>query len=333
MFKYQGVSCPYCGKEFKETDQILICPDCGAPYHKQCIEKLGQCMFQDLHKTGESWQPPKTAAQEAQERCDGMASCRCSRCGTLNSPDSLFCEVCGTPLNREDRAENSEQSTGGFRQFGEGQGSPFPGVHQIPYNPYTTPFGGLGADEEIEEIPVKDLALFVGQNPHYFLPKFKEMSTRNKFSSWNWAAFLLDGIYLFYRKMWGWAALVTVISLLLSAPSLIIFYNALRYNMGLDMLITQNTLVVLDNMSNVCYILSLALRLGVAAFANRLYKDTVFRRVKKLRAENQDSPDYSTILTAKGGVSKVAVIIYVVVMLVLSFTMSFTMISAISQLY
>ena len=103
--------------------------------------------------------------------------------------------------------------------------------------------------------------------------------------------------------------------------------------MGLDMLITQNTLVVLDNMSNVCYILSLALRLGVAAFANRLYKDTVFRRVKKLRAENQDSPDYSTILTAKGGVSKVAVIIYVVVMLVLSFTMSFTMISAISQLY
>lgn len=58
--------------------------------------------------------------------------------------------------------------------------------------------------KEIEEIPVKDLALYVKENTHYFLPKFKEMSTRKKSASWNWAAFFLDGIYLLYRKVWSW---------------------------------------------------------------------------------------------------------------------------------
>ncbi len=334
MFKYKGVHCPHCGKEFKENDQILICPDCGAPYHRGCIEELGQCMFQDLHAKGESWQPPKTAAEEAEERCDGMASRRCSRCGTINGPDKLFCEVCGTPLNREESG-GGEPDTRGFQQFGgPGQtGGPIPGIHQMPYNPYTTPFGGLGADEEIEEIPVKDLALYVGQNTHYFLPKFKEIATRNKAVSWNWSAFFLDSIYLFYRKMWGWAALVTVISLLLSLPSMVIFYNAMLFNAGADMLISENTLLVLDNASNVCYILSLALKLAVAAFSNWLYKETVFRNVKKLRAEKKDAPDYSTALTAKGGVSKTAVIVCVAVTLILSFTMSFTMVSAILKLY
>ena len=38
MFKYQGVHCPHCGKEFKETDQILICPDCGT---REALESIG----------------------------------------------------------------------------------------------------------------------------------------------------------------------------------------------------------------------------------------------------------------------------------------------------
>lgn len=333
MFKYQGVHCPHCGKEFKETDQILICPDCGAPYHKACIQELGQCMFQDLHARGESWQPPKTAAEEAEERCDGMASRRCSRCGTLNGPDKLFCEVCGTPLNRED-AENPDQPAGNFQQFGGAQQQgPIPGFHQMPYNPYTTPFGGLGADEEIEELPVKDLALYVKENTHYFLPRFKDMVTRKKSANWNWAAFFLDGFYLMYRKMWGWAVAVLAASFVLPLPSLVIFFNAMLYNAGAEMLVSESGLVALDRMSNICYILSLALKLGVAMFSNRLYKDHVFRRVRKLRDEKKDAPDYSAILTAKGGVSRLAVILCIAVVLIVSMFMSFTMVSAVMKLY
>ena len=327
MFKYKGVHCPHCGKEFKETDQILICPDCGAPYHKACIQELGQCQFQELHAKGESWQPPKTAAEEAEERCDGMASRRCSRCGTLNSPDKLFCEVCGTPLNREDKEENPDQP-GGFQQFGNGSQQAGPGFYQMPYNPYTTPFGGLGADEEIEEIPVKDLALYVKENTHYFLPKFKEMSTRKKSASWNWAAFFLDGIYLLYRKVWSGGILVLVATLILSLPSLAISYSSLYYNLNGSLPFARETILQLDNLGNVCYILSLALKLAVALFSNRLYKDKVFKDVRKIRENGGDS----SALSAKGGVSKAAVIVCVVVILVVSMGLSFSMVSAIAKL-
>lgn len=27
---YKGVSCPVCGQEFKEGDDIVVCPECGA---------------------------------------------------------------------------------------------------------------------------------------------------------------------------------------------------------------------------------------------------------------------------------------------------------------
>ena len=99
------------------------------------------------------------------------------------------------------------------------------------------------------------------------------------------------------------------------------------------MLVSESGLVALDRMSNICYILSLALKLGVAMFSNRLYKDHVFRRVRKLRDEKKDAPDYSAILTAKGGVSRLAVILCIAVVLIVSMFMSFTMVSAVMKLY
>lgn len=334
MFKYEGISCPHCGEKFKPTDEILICPDCGAPYHRRCIEELGACMFQDLHEKGESWQPPQKAPHEEEEsKYDSRASLRCSRCGTVNSQDKLFCEVCGNPLNRENSEDNPNENSQGnsqWRQPGDGWQRP---PHQMAYNPYTTPFGGLSPDEEVEEIPVKDLALYVGQNTHYFLPKFKEMATRGKKVSWNWAAFLFDSYYLFFRKMWVPAIVVTVISLLLSVPNMVLLYNNLFLEMGLDLPSSTATISLMYQLSNICYVLSLALKLSVAAFSNYFYKQKVFRSVRKIRTEQKDSPDYSTILTAKGGVSIKAVVLCIVISIALSFLSSYLVLGSISSLF
>lgn len=333
MFKYEGVSCPHCGKKFKPTDEILICPDCGAPYHRHCIEELGECMFQDLHQKGQSWQPPERPPHEEEEtRYDSRVPLRCSRCGTANPADKLFCEVCGTPLNR-DGANNSGGETQNSRPGGpEPDQGPF---RQMAYNPYTTPFGGLSPDEEIEDIPVKDLAIYVGQTTHYFLPKFKEMAARGKKISWNWAAFFLDCFYLFYRKMWAPAIAVAVVSLLLSVPNMVLFYNTFALQLGLDVPSSESTLTLMYQLSNICYLLSLLLKFAVAAFSNRLYKDHVFRSVRKLREANRNASetDYSSALMAKGGVSVKAVVICIVVSLALSFVSSYFMISAMTSLY
>ena len=328
MFKYQGIACPHCGKEFQETDQILICPECGAPYHRACIQELGKCMFDDLHQKGESWQPPQKAPHEEEEsRYDGRAAMRCSRCGTVNSPDRLFCEVCGTPLNRE---QPDSPGVGGNpqNQWNNGQ-QPF---HQMAYNPYTTPFGGLSPDVEIDGIPVKDLALYVGQNTHYFLPKFKDMATRGKNAGWNWAAFFLSSYYYFYRKMWLPGILIAVLSLLFSIPNMILLYSSLFLQMGFDLPSADSLINAAESLSNLFYILSLALNLLSAVFANYLYKRKAFKAVKELRASQGGQPDYSTLLTAKGGASIKGVIILAAASFAASFLLSVIVFSAIQML-
>ena len=36
MSNYTGCKCPVCQQPFTETDDIVVCPECGAPYHRAC---------------------------------------------------------------------------------------------------------------------------------------------------------------------------------------------------------------------------------------------------------------------------------------------------------
>lgn len=36
---YTGKKCPICSEKFKADDDIVVCPKCGAPYHRSCYEK------------------------------------------------------------------------------------------------------------------------------------------------------------------------------------------------------------------------------------------------------------------------------------------------------
>ena len=55
---YKGIKCPVCEKPFTENDDIVVCPTCGAPYHRACYMEKGACIFTDLHEAGKDWAPP-----------------------------------------------------------------------------------------------------------------------------------------------------------------------------------------------------------------------------------------------------------------------------------
>ena len=38
---YMGKPCPVCSRTFREEDDIVVCPKCGAPYHRECYEEKG----------------------------------------------------------------------------------------------------------------------------------------------------------------------------------------------------------------------------------------------------------------------------------------------------
>ena len=58
MPKYYGCPCEGCGKPLTLQDDIVVCPDCGAPYHRVCYEKLSQCIHRPAHAAGYEWKFP-----------------------------------------------------------------------------------------------------------------------------------------------------------------------------------------------------------------------------------------------------------------------------------
>ena len=52
---FLGKTCPVCSQNFHEGDDVVVCPKCGAPYHRDCFKQKGKCIFPELHKDGKSW--------------------------------------------------------------------------------------------------------------------------------------------------------------------------------------------------------------------------------------------------------------------------------------
>jgi len=58
---HTGEKCFVCGQVFTDNDDVVVCPDCGTPYHRACWQKNGACVNLPLHESGKSWQPEKKA--------------------------------------------------------------------------------------------------------------------------------------------------------------------------------------------------------------------------------------------------------------------------------
>ena len=93
MNKYSNATCPVCGKPFSENEDIVVCPDCGAPHHRECYQRLGHCALIENHKLGKNWDPPAEPKTES-----GNSSVKCPRCNAENPEDGIFCSSCGARL-------------------------------------------------------------------------------------------------------------------------------------------------------------------------------------------------------------------------------------------
>ncbi len=268
MNRYDSIDCPICGKPLKDGD-VEVCPECGAPYHRSCWQEEGCCVFPELHQQGREWEPPVREAPHP----PGFV---CSRCGTVNPHQGLFCQTCGNQL-REGPVP-----------------SPFPAMGGIPLNPYTTPFGGLSPEEEIDGIPAQDLAVFVSQNSHYFLPLFKRLSTMRA-RMINWAAFLFGGGYYLYRKMYGLGLAALLIQGLVWAPYFLMYIQALTSGA-----VTETAMVEIGGVSYLCTFLDLVVRLFCGMSANGFYFSHCKRKISRIKARDQAPEDYRAELARRG---------------------------------
>lgn len=207
--KYANERCRSCGEIMHESDDIVVCPVCATPQHRECWMKNGHCVNEELHASGYIWERGKAQTESASadndtyneqgdsrvchicgsENPDDALHCgncgalfgetqqdkKCPNCGKQNDPDAVHCNQCGMPLMNV---------AGGF----------FTG------NPY---LAGTGFEENdlIGGHKAGDLAEFVQNSSRNYLPKFRKMAEGKKFT-FNWAAFVFSPYWFFYRKMY-----------------------------------------------------------------------------------------------------------------------------------
>ena len=123
---YIGNKCPVCDKYFHIGDDIVVCPECGTPHHRECYENLSKCANDNLHSQNYDY-----AKDDKNDGNSDVAICK--KCGYQNDKQAFFCNKCGFPLN--ENAQNSQAN-----------GMPFQNQNVNPNNQngQNVNFGGFG---------------------------------------------------------------------------------------------------------------------------------------------------------------------------------------------
>lgn len=327
MARYTGNHCPVCEQAFTDEDDIVVCPDCGTPYHRACWQKVGVCMHQSEHAAGFEWKPEFGPEAES-----AAAEAVCPNCGTHNQPGAARCSHCGVPLPRAGQepgaAPKQEEGPIYARRPGAGGYAPpqNPGPASGPNNSRSAPGphidaystgadGGVyrrevGPEDPIDGIKARDWATFVGRSPMYYLMQFFRMSETRRRVAFSFSAFFFGPAYLLYRKMWKEGILVGVVTILLAIPGLMA--TVATYNPGFFGSLPLGWLLPAIT---VCDILSAVVRVLLALFALSLYEKHAKNRIQAVYAQVADQAQRTDALARSGGTNILAAVLYFAVLL------------------
>lgn len=338
---YKGMKCSVCGKPFSANDDIVVCPECGAPYHRECYAKTGKCVYADRHGTPDAWRPPQP--QPAEEKVGNVK--RCPRCGAPNQKAALFCAHCGQPLadenerpqgnpfpNQSNNPYSRNANMGGWNGMPPQGGYPPPNGNVPPdYGfPFVfDPLGGVNPNEPVDGVPAGDVAKFVQGNTQYYIPTFLGLS-RFKRNRFNFSAFFFTGIWMLYRKLYKIGTIITVLegALVLSYFFLLKYfilplydklYTAVgitqNYNGYYTMTASQQnalmqkiySLPALQKFTAISPMLFLlgffALMLVCGFIANRIYLKSCVEHITKIKDETTSPTDAAVRLQQEGGMN------------------------------
>ena len=236
--KYTGNICNGCGQPFTDSDDVVVCPECGTPQHRECYEKENKCVCDHLHGEDYAWQGMvKKEAPLPEEKTETIA---CPNCGYENPKGSPMCKQCGMKFTlfgmnvvdamheQENHSRNANRDIPDYSApFTLGEGEGFEGdiqseearptaeqIEELLTNVITgntqqsaeddgrINLGGpFPANDEIDGVMTNTVGNFIGTNAMGYISKFKKLQSGKKLS-FNFAAFFLSPYWFFYRKLY-----------------------------------------------------------------------------------------------------------------------------------
>ena len=205
---FENSKCEYCGELFAKNDDIVVCPDCGAPYHRACWLEHGTCAHAAQHGSGFRYtrvqqgdlHAENVQEQETPEDEDFIQKVKEELFG--GNSEKRVCENCGAPL-----VDGGEYCP----RCAHKQGDPVPRAGQIPLQNSLPE----GMAQTIDGEKVADLALLVRNNAPKLLPRMQKVSERKVKVGWSWLSFFFGYLYFFFRKMYKYGIIVILAQALL----------------------------------------------------------------------------------------------------------------------
>lgn len=98
--RYSDYKCDGCEKVFTDTDDIVVCPECATPQHRECYNEKGGCVNSHLHSEGFQWQGEKKPTEKTVEETKEAPTEKekdliCPNCKHANPHGSTACQRCG----------------------------------------------------------------------------------------------------------------------------------------------------------------------------------------------------------------------------------------------
>lgn len=299
MPDYKKYKCPVCNRQFKDGDDIVVCPECGTPHHRECYKLTGHCVNQGLHKSGYSFIDSEKEKLKVEEQKETAKSFEGEYSGDYYySPDDDFVAQAKKEVQEKKQASTDNDNTDG-------------GFFSIPTIQVDESFYKMRGT--IDGLSISDIAATVRTNVSRFIQIFKKQSKTKKKAGWNWAAFFFGSFYLLFRKMYkqGVAFFCLAMTSIIAGEAFILKF-APKYVSAVQNFITQyasnpsgistadaqKLLTTSDaiNAQKIVYIIlavMLLLRIIEAIFADYFYKGTVASIIKKVTQQLDEGASFS----------------------------------------
>lgn len=283
------ISCVACKAYLFEDDDVVHCPVCGAPHHRDCYNAIGHCAVEELHGTADEYDADKISQennestnQNGWERIQDDHTVTCKICGNEYDSDQGKCPNCSAP--------DFGRMGGGYAQFDF--------------------LGGVPADYEIEDgVTAEDAKKFVLSNTHRYIPKFVSLNKKRRVS-WNWVAFLLPAPWMFSRKMYSAGIVTTLLTLIAT----FLAYPLSAALIGLGFPETQSYTELLSWMMDkipeiapqiiivafIGSVMSIIISIICGMYGDYIYKKHTVSTIKDIKSNSEDK---DTDYRKKGGVN------------------------------
>ena len=167
---FDGKICDGCAEVMHEDEDIVVCPECGTPQHRECYKKNNACVNAHLHAEGYDWREANAPSEE--------------------------------PKN--DELPKPEEAVGNSAPLFNANGG-IPETALPMFNVQSVVIDGktVSTSEKINDIRIRDMLTYLQVNAGRYIKKFKKNEHKKSFISWNWGAFFFGPAWFLYRKIYN----------------------------------------------------------------------------------------------------------------------------------